>query len=36
MRQLEAPEAVAQFPSGDGRVLLKILMACGLRTKDAR
>ncbi|MGW0576370.1 hypothetical protein ACWD25_10450 [Streptomyces sp. NPDC002920] len=36
MRQLEAPEAVAQFPSDDGRVLLKILMACGLRTKDAR
>lgn len=36
MRQLEAPEAVARFPSTDGRLLLKILMACGLRTKDAR
>lgn len=36
MRQLEHPEALAQFPSADGRVLLQILMACGLRLKDAR
>ena len=36
MRQLEAPEALARFPSDLGRVLVQILIACGLRLKDAR
>jgi integrase len=36
MRQLETPEALAQFPSEDGRLLVKIIMDCGLRLKDAR
>ena len=36
MRQLEDPANLARFPSQDGRVLLQLLMACGLRLKDAR
>ncbi|MBT2225064.1 tyrosine-type recombinase/integrase [Nonomuraea sp. NEAU-A123] len=36
MRQLERPEALAKFPSDDGRLLLELLIACGLRIKDAR
>jgi integrase len=36
MRQMETPEALARFPSDFGRVLVQILMACGLRLKDAR
>jgi hypothetical protein len=36
MRQLERPEALAKFPSDDGRMLLELLIACGLRLKDAR
>jgi integrase len=36
MRQLETPEALAQFPSDFGRVMLQILIACGLRLKDTR
>lgn len=36
MRQLETPEALARFPSDFGRVLVQILIACGLRLKDAR
>jgi integrase len=36
MRQMEAPEAIAQFPSDDGRLVLRLLIACGLRLKDAR
>ena len=36
MRQLEAPSALAWFPTDDGRVLVRILIECGLRLKDAR
>ena len=36
MRQLETPEAIAKFPSDFGRALVQIIMACGLRLKDAR
>jgi integrase len=36
MRQLEAPSALARFPTDDGRVLVRILIECGLRLKDAR
>jgi hypothetical protein len=36
MRQLEDPANLALFPSAEGRLLLEILMACGLRLKDAR
>jgi hypothetical protein len=36
MRQLERPDALAKFPSDDGRLLLELLIACGLRLKDAR
>jgi integrase len=36
MRQMEAPDAIAQFPSDDGRLVLRLLIACGLRLKDAR
>lgn len=36
MAQLEAPDNLALFPSDDGRVLLQILINCGLRLKDAR
>ncbi|WNV83144.1 tyrosine-type recombinase/integrase [Umezawaea sp. Da 62-37] len=36
MRQMEAPANLALFPSDDGRLILKILMNCGLRLKDAR
>ncbi|GAB1645310.1 tyrosine-type recombinase/integrase [Krasilnikovia sp. MM14-A1259] len=36
MRQLEHPDNVAKFDRDDGRVLLQILIACGLRLKDAR
>jgi integrase len=36
MRQMEAPANLAFFPSDDGRLVLKILMNCGLRLKDAR
>lgn len=36
MRQMETPQALAQFPSCDGRLIVEILIACGLRLKDAR
>jgi hypothetical protein len=36
MRQMETPQALARFPSDFGRVLVQILIACGLRLKDAR
>ena len=36
MRQMEAPESLAQVPSDDGRLLTRLLIACGLRLKDAR
>ncbi|MFD8532266.1 tyrosine-type recombinase/integrase [Streptosporangium canum] len=36
MRQLEAPASLALFPHDEGRVILQIIMACGLRLKDAR
>lgn len=36
IRQLETPQALAQFPSTDGRLIVEILIACGLRLKDAR
>jgi integrase len=36
MRQLETPAALARFPSLDGRMIVEIVMACGLRLKDAR
>ncbi|MCI2421150.1 site-specific integrase [Saccharopolyspora sp. K220] len=36
MRQMEAPTALAQFPSDDGRLIVEIVIACGLRLKDAR
>ena len=36
MRQLEAPVALARFPTVDGGVLVRILIECGLRLKDAR
>ena len=36
MRLLETPEALARFPSDFGRLLIQILIACGLRLKDAR
>jgi integrase len=36
MKQMETPGNLALFPSDDGRRVLQILMACGLRLKDAR
>ncbi|MFG2003112.1 tyrosine-type recombinase/integrase [Spirillospora sp. NPDC048911] len=36
MAQMEAPTNLALFPSDDGRLILKILINCGLRLKDAR
>jgi integrase len=36
MRQLESPASLARFPSEDGRLILWILINCGLRLKDAR
>ncbi|MEV8632644.1 tyrosine-type recombinase/integrase [Streptosporangium sp. NPDC051023] len=36
MRQLEAPDTLALFPHEEGRAMLQIIMACGLRLKDAR
>lgn len=36
MRQMEAPATLARFPSEDGRLILQILINCGLRLKDAR
>ncbi len=35
MRQLENPANLAQFPTDDGRTVLRILIGCGLRLKDA-
>lgn len=36
MAQLETPRALAQFPSPDGKLMVELLIACGLRLKDAR
>ncbi|MEU5547896.1 tyrosine-type recombinase/integrase [Streptomyces sioyaensis] len=36
MRQMETPDNLALFPSDDGRLILQILMNCGVRLKDAR
>lgn len=36
IRQIESPQALAQFPSPDGRLIIEILISCGLRLKDAR
>ena len=36
MRQMEAPENIARFPSDEGRLIVRILINCGLRLKDAR
>lgn len=36
MRQMEHPANLARFPSDDGRLILQILINCGLRLKDAR
>ncbi len=36
MRQIEAPANLALFPTDEGRVILHILINCGLRLKDAR
>ncbi|WP_094028209.1 tyrosine-type recombinase/integrase [Nocardia cerradoensis] len=36
IRQMETPQALGQFPSPDGKLIVEILIACGLRLKDAR
>ncbi|WP_218018239.1 tyrosine-type recombinase/integrase [Nocardia shimofusensis] len=36
MRQIESPQSLAQFPSPDGRLIVEILINCGLRLKDVR
>jgi len=36
MRQIEAPDSLARFPTEQGRLLVKILISCGLRLGDAR
>jgi hypothetical protein len=36
MRQMESPANLARFPSDAGRLVLRILMECGLRLKDTR
>jgi integrase len=36
MAQMEAPTSLALFPADDGRLILEILINCGLRLKDAR
>ena len=35
MRQLEDPAHLARFPTDDGRLVLMILIQCGLRLGDA-
>ena len=36
MAQMELPESLALFPGDEGRLILQILINCGLRLKDAR
>jgi len=36
MRQMEAPENITRFPSDEGQLIVRILINCGLRLKDAR
>jgi integrase len=36
MRQMEATASLALFPTGEGRLLLRLLISCGLRLKDGR
>ena len=36
LRQISAPASLARFPSDDGRLLIRLGLACGLRLSDAR